>query len=141
MANAVNPYGDGRGVREDCEGVCNTFRHSHELRDDTPMKKLVQWMDRIFYSRYADRWDERLFREMILARLTPNSIVLDLGAGRGRVAEMGFRGKCAFVAGVDPDPSVMSNPLLDEAKQLTPPEFRIPYPDNRFDVVFLRQRS
>lgn len=93
-------------------------------------------MDRAFYSQYGDRWDEGLFREMIQSHLTADSVVLDLGAGRGRVAEMGFRGQCAFIAGVDPDPSVMSNPLLDEAKVLAEPDFRIPYPDEQFDLVF-----
>ncbi len=100
------------------------------------MRSIARWMDCAFYPAQGDRWDEILFREMILSRLEPGHKMLDLGAGRGRVAELDFRGKCAFVAGVDPDPSVISNPHLDEAKQLLAPDFSIPYADETFDIVF-----
>jgi SAM-dependent methyltransferase len=40
------------------------------------------------------------------------------------------------VAGVDPDPVVLTNPHLDEAQVQTPPRYSIPYPDEHFDLVF-----
>lgn len=100
------------------------------------MGSIARWLDRVAYPNYEDRWDERLFREMILSRIEPRHRVLDLGAGRGRVAEMHFRGRCEFVAGVDPDPAVLSNPHVDESRQLEPPDFEIPYDADSFDLVF-----
>lgn len=100
------------------------------------MGSIARWIDRVFYPNHGDRWDESLFREMILSRLEPEHKVLDLGAGRGRVVEMHFQGQCAFIAGVDPDAGVMSNPHVDEAKQLEAPDFKIPYDDETFDIVF-----
>ncbi len=71
--------------------------------------------------------------------------VLDIGAGRGAQvlnAESEFRsnlltirGKVAHVAGVDIDPIVLENPLLDEAKVI---DYKspIPFPDQSFDLIF-----
>ena len=100
------------------------------------MGSIARWIDRVFYPNHGDQWDESLFREMILSRLEPEHKVLDLGAGRGRVAEMHFQGQCAFIAGVDPDAGVLSNPHVDEARQLEAPDFKIPYDDETFDIVF-----
>lgn len=98
------------------------------------MPGVKKWMDRTFYPDYEDSWDNLLFRRQILAHLRPEAQVLDLGAGAGIVAAMNFRGKAAQVCGVDPDERVQENPYLDEAKVGTAES--IPYPDNRFDLVF-----
>jgi len=91
-------------------------------------------MDRAWYPNYQRNWDDRLFRERILEALNPQSAVLDLGAGAGIVEQMNFRGAARRVCGIDLDPRVTSNPMLDEGK-LGNAE-AIPYPDATFDVVF-----
>lgn len=96
--------------------------------------KFVAWMDRTLYPNYENSWDDRLFRKFILEQLTPESVVLDLGAGAGIVGEMDFRGKAVRICGADLDPRVVDNPFLDEGKIANANE--IPYPDNSFDVVF-----
>ena len=47
---------------------------------------------------------------------------------------MNFRGQVAKVCGVDLDPRVMINPMLDEARVAD--GARIPYADGQFDLVF-----
>lgn len=98
------------------------------------MGAITQWMDRTFYPRHTDGWDNWAFREAILARITPAMTVLDLGAGAGIVAAMNFKGKAAHVCGIDLDPRVTENPFLDEARIVD--AGAIPYPDRSFDFVF-----
>lgn len=77
------------------------------------------------------------------ALLSPDHVVLDLGAGRGQVDEYppGFRrnlvrlrGKVARVVGADVDPVVRDNPLLDEAHVIEVGA-ALPFADQSFDVV------
>ena len=100
------------------------------------MKKhsLVEKLDRALYPSYARNGDDPLFRERILQRLTPTAVILDLGAGAGIVQQMNFRGLAARVCGVDLDPRVVDNPLLDQGKIAD--AGGIPYPDSSFDLVF-----
>lgn len=100
------------------------------------MSRLTKWMDATFYGACPDDWDNKRFRKYVLDRLEPNSQVLDFGAGRGAVQEMDFQDVVAFVAGIDPDASVLQNPFLHEAKVLPASEGTIPYPASSFDVVF-----
>src|SRR4051794_53079 len=66
--------------------------------------------------------------------LTPESVVLDLGAGAGIVKQMDFRGLARKVCGVDLDPRVLKNPLLDEGRIGNAGV--IPYADGQFDLAF-----
>ncbi len=75
-----------------------------------------------------------MFRDRILAHMRPDHTVLDVGAGAGIVAAMNFKGKCAKICGVDLDPRVVDNPMLDEG--LVSDAGGIPYPDSTFDLVF-----
>ena len=68
--------------------------------------------------------------------------VLDLGAGRGASNEvqstfvrglLDLRGKARRVIGVDLDPVVLTNPLLDEAHVYD--GVRIPLPDSSIDLI------
>lgn len=93
-------------------------------------------MDRILYPEFGENWDDELFRRHILGCLLPESRVLDLGAGRGNVAQMNFRSLVAHVAGVDVDPAVLTNPFLDSAAVIRMDDGRIPHGDGAFDVVF-----
>lgn len=98
------------------------------------MSGLVARIDRALYPGFERNWDDRLFRERILARLKPDWHVLDLGAGAGIVEQMNFKGLAARVCGVDLDPRVTRNPMLDEGK--VSDAGGIPYPDESFDLVF-----
>ncbi len=93
----------------------------------------IRTLDRRWYPEVSDNWDDQLLREWVLARLTPHSAVLDLGAGAGIVTQMNFREHAARVCGVDLDPRVTGNPYLHEAKVAD--GGRIPYGDGEFDVV------
>lgn len=93
-------------------------------------------MDRTLYPEFGRNWDDELFRKYILRHLSRESRLLDLGAGRGNVAQMNFRTEVAHVAGVDVDPAVLNNPFLDSAAVIRMNEGRIPYDDDEFDVVF-----
>ncbi len=98
------------------------------------MPSLIHKLDAILYPNHSAHWDDAWFREMILRHIEPGSHVLDLGAGAGIVLEMNFRGQAARVCGVDPDPRVMHNPYLDEARVGIGEA--IPYDSGTFDLVF-----
>lgn len=98
------------------------------------MSSLVERMDRRFYPDFSENWDDRIFRQRILAVLSSSASLLDLGAGAGIVEQMDFRGHAQHICGVDLDPRVADNPMLDEGK--VGDAGRIPWPDAHFDVVF-----
>ncbi len=98
------------------------------------MSSLVARLDRALYPNFGRNWDDQLFRERILAHVHRGSAILDVGAGAGIVAQMSFRGLAAQVCGVDLDPRVVGNPMLDEGRVANGGE--IPYENARFDVVF-----
>lgn len=98
-------------------------------------KAIVKKMDKLFYPKTEDRWDDKIFREEILSELKSNHIVLDVGAGRGRISEMNFKGLCKKIYGVDPDKGIHENPLIDEGflgLGGSMPFFK----DNYFDLIF-----
>ncbi len=98
------------------------------------MSQAVAWIDKTFFPRHENNWDDTLLRERVLARLSPDTVVLDLGAGAGIVSQMNFLGLAARVCGVDLDPRVEANPFLDEGRVADGQS--IPYPDAVFDLVF-----
>jgi SAM-dependent methyltransferase len=98
------------------------------------MKSMIAWLDRNCYPNFQRNWDDQLLRERILAQLRADSVVLDIGAGAGIVEQMNFRGLATSVCGVDLDPRVIDNPMLDEGRVANADG--IPYEDNRFDLVF-----
>ena len=97
---------------------------------------ISKWMDRFFYPEFKDNWDDDRFRQEIESVLEPHFHCLDYGAGRGNVRQMNFKDQAAFVAGVDPDEAVFSNPYLHEAKLLPLPSGEIAYENERFDMVY-----
>ena len=95
---------------------------------------LTAWIDRTFYPEFENNWDDKLFRLRIEKHLTPEALVLDVGAGAGIVEEMHFRGQVARICGIDLDPRVEQNDKLDEGKRAD--AGNIPYDAATFDVVF-----
>lgn len=98
------------------------------------MTSVVERLDDFLYPGTGKNWDDRIFRERILARCTKDAVVLDLGAGAGILPDMNFRGHVARICGIDLDPRVQSNPMLDEGKLADAGQ--IPYADATFDLVF-----
>lgn len=98
------------------------------------MSKITRWMDRKLYPRHADDWDNTAFREAILINAASNHHVLDLGAGAGIVEQTRFPNEFARICGVDPDPRVLENPYLNDAKIGFGEA--IAYDDESFDMVF-----
>jgi SAM-dependent methyltransferase len=98
------------------------------------MAGLVKWMDQRFYPSQGDNWDDEVFRQRILARLRRDALVLDLGAGAGILPQMDFKGSALKVCGIDLEPRVRTNPLLDEGRQAAADQ--IPYENDTFDMVF-----
>jgi SAM-dependent methyltransferase len=96
--------------------------------------KQIETLDRRWYPSYSANWDDALFRDRVLSRISASSCILDLGAGAGIVAQMNFRGLAGRVCGVDLDPRVVGNSFLDEAK-VGSAEL-IPYGNEEFDLVF-----
>ena len=82
------------------------------------------------------------FYGRVQALLPPHGTVLDLGAGRGRLAEMGspwrrklvdLRGQGRTVVAVDPDAVVLTNRWADQTLVMV--DGTIPLPDRSVDVV------
>lgn len=92
-----------------------------------------QWLDKKLYPDVQDRWDDKIFRKIILEYLNSDSKLLDLGAGSGRVSEMNFRDQVNKVYGVDPDPNIKDNPYIDES--IVGKGEELPYNNNYFEVI------
>ena len=97
------------------------------------MNRMVDRLDRALYPGQSSNWDDYIFRDRILSNLSPEAIILDIGAGAGIVQQMNFKGMVAKVCGIDLDPRVECNPMLDEGRLSD--AGHIPYPDAAFDVV------
>ena len=85
-----------------------------------------------------------VFYARVNSLVTPDSVVLDVGCGRGAYAEdpVVFRrqlrilkGKCRRVIGIDVDPAAAAHPFLDEFRRLDPANGRWPVDDASIDVA------
>jgi SAM-dependent methyltransferase len=85
----------------------------------------------------TSRDQEIAFYSWVRQLLTPDTIMLNLGAGppAPRGALRIFRGEVARVVGADVDPEVMRNPDVDEAHMIGQDGI-LPFPDDSFDMVF-----
>lgn len=98
------------------------------------MNEIIAKMDHRFYPTVSRNWDDQIFAERIRSILTPDTNVLDLGAGAGIVAAMNFRGEARKICGIDLDSRVIENPFLDEGRVCDADS--IPYPNDSFDLIF-----
>ena len=84
------------------------------------------------------------FYQRVRALLRPDYVVLDFGAGRGaayyqdsslyRKSLRNLRGEGRRIIGVDVDPVVSSNPLIDEGVVIDPAS-PLPFPNDTFDLI------
>ena len=94
---------------------------------------LVQKLDSIFYPNFQDNWDDEIFRTVVMDHLGSEMILLDVGAGSGKLTQMNFKDKCKKVVGLDPDEAVLKNPNLQEAHVAFGEN--MPFEDGTFDIV------
>jgi SAM-dependent methyltransferase len=87
-----------------------------------------------FYPDVVARDPVATFVRRLEARLRPGDAVLDLGAGAGRLSGYAFRGRVRRMVGVDLDPRVVANPLLDAG--LRADICRLPFRSGSFDAAF-----
>lgn len=124
---------------------------TYQIGDSVSSPKVKPRIERAVARRFPEmkvagfsRLDGALnFYGFVNALLRPEMTVLDFGAGRGsleyteapyRTNYTRIRGKVAKVIGVDVDPIVRTNNLIDEALVITPGG-TIPLEDNSVDLI------
>ncbi len=92
------------------------------------------YWDKKLYPKPEHRNAVALFIKTIEPKIQPYATVLDIGAGGGQRSRYDFRGKCREMIGIDLDPRVTENPLLDRG--IVSDGKTIPLPDNSVDFAF-----
>ena len=77
---------------------------------------------------------DNIFLDWIRGYITPDSVILEIGAGKGINNPYDFGKLSKKVIGVDLDPRVLDNPNLNEA--LCIDFFENKFDDNSFDIIF-----
>ena len=89
----------------------------------TRPKPIDRWYPERRIGGFTHADDTVAFFSRINSVLEPSMVLLDLGCGRGAALEDPvpwrrqlriFKGRCALVIGVDPDPAAATNPTIDE---------------------------
>lgn len=94
----------------------------------------VAALQKRFYPDAARRDPVAVMLSRVSAAVGLDSVVLDVGAGAGLLNRYALRGRVGRMLGVDFDPRVLGNALLDEAWILDGP--RLPLADASVDVAF-----
>lgn len=85
-----------------------------------------------------------VFFNRVNTLLTPESVVLDIGCGRGRYATdpvairrqlRVLKGRCRRVIGIDADPVAATNPAVDEFRLIHPASAPWPVDDRAIDLA------
>lgn len=94
-------------------------------------ERLQRWRT----EQYPD-FDPWHFNTTVINEVGPESDVLEIGAGSGigLQTQMPLKGNVRSYVGVDIDPRVTDNPMLDEA--YVTDAVSLPFEDNSFDLVF-----
>lgn len=87
-----------------------------------------------FYPTAASRDPILQFVEVLKRYVDPGKSVLDIGAGTGLTKRYAMRGHCKEIVGVDLDPRVAQNPLLDRG--IVADARNLPLPRESFDTAF-----
>ncbi len=94
----------------------------------------VEWWESRLYKTPESRNPVMQFCNELYKYVDESSSVLDVGAGTGEYRDYQLRGRCKEIVGVDIDPRVMKNPLLDRGEVAD--VRRLPFSDNTFDLAF-----
>lgn len=92
---------------------------------------------RLLHTLYPDPGDHDhvpRFLDLVRAHITPDSRVLDIGAGAGERNPHDLKERCRELVGLDVDPRVVDNPLLHRG--VLGDGRSLPFDDASFDVVF-----
>jgi SAM-dependent methyltransferase len=91
---------------------------------------------RVLWEKYYPESRRTRFEDLLDRNIEPSHSVLEIGAGSGRKHQnhFAFRGRVARYVGVDPEPSVETNPYLDEGYRAKADS--LPFADSSFDLVF-----
>jgi SAM-dependent methyltransferase len=94
----------------------------------------VASLRRRFYPDAIARDPVAVFVQRLDRAVKPGDRVLDLGAGAGELSHYRLKRRVRQLVGVDLDPRVGQNPLLDAG--IGADIYALPFRDNSFDVVF-----
>lgn len=128
MSNDLDEIGDSRSTGSG--SLPNVPANSGFLEE-----KLSSSVRKLFRHYYPDYGPSR-FHELLFQNIRSTDQVLEIGAGSGRCNQRHFnlRNVVARYVGIDPDPSVLKNPYLDQAYQCKAES--LPFADASFDLVF-----
>jgi ubiquinone/menaquinone biosynthesis C-methylase UbiE len=87
-----------------------------------------------FYPLGKNKDDNDIFFQWVGSYIKQDSVILDCGAGTGKLHLYDFKNKCHKIIGVDLDKKVLDNPLLNESYQAD--ILKLPFSDNTFDIIF-----
>ena len=94
----------------------------------------VTWWDQKLYPP-GDKWESvNFFLKHLYQHISEQSVVLDVGAGAGTLNRYDLKGRVGRIVGVDLDPRVIANPLLDEG--FCCPISELPFNDSSIDLAF-----
>ena len=94
----------------------------------------VSWWRQRLYPQPAAHDPLTKFLAQMEQEIGPDKTVLDIGAGAGELNAYNYRGRVKRVVGVDLDPRVTENPLLD--KGVVGSAYELPFADASFDLAF-----
>lgn len=94
----------------------------------------VASLRRRFYPDVLRRDPVAAFVRRVEAIVEPSHRVLDLGAGAGELNAYSLKGYVRQIVGIDLDPRVTQNPLLDAG--LRADVYALPFQTESFDIVF-----
>ncbi len=95
-----------------------------------PLKPQVA---RIFDKYYGD-WDPLYLAHKVQSYATPDAVVLEVGAGAGKLWPHGLRRAVAKLIGIDPSQQIVLNKEVDQAVIAWCE--KLPFRNHSFDVVF-----
>jgi len=100
------------------------------------LKTTTKLIHRLYGSDAGQWYSDHILREMMERAVTPESRVMDAGAGAGEKFPYDFRGRVKEIVGVDLDPRVETNEQLDRG--ILCGLYDIPIEDDYFDVICCR---
>lgn len=94
----------------------------------------VSWWRQRFYPQPCEHDPLTKFLAQMEQEIGPDKTVLDIGAGAGELNAYNYRGRVKRVVGIDLDPRVTENPLLDHG--VVASAYELPFADASFDLAF-----